>query len=62
MFSAVASIFKAGIAPSAMEFMERNAVDWTIKYIEEAELEMKNDVEALLLVEVDGNQPEALIV
>ena len=58
--SAVAAIFKAGITPSALEFMERFAVDWTIKFIEDAQLEMKNDVEALLLVEVDGNN-EALL-
>ena len=59
--SAVASIFKAGIVPSAMEFMDRNAVDYTIKYIEEAELEMSENVKALLLIEVDGNQPETLM-
>ena len=58
--SAVAAIFKAGITPSALEFMERFAVDWTIKFIEDAQLEMKKDVEALLLVEVDGNN-EALL-
>lgn len=59
--SAVASIFKAGIVPSAMEFMDRNAVDYTIKYIKEAELEMSDNVKALLLIEVDGNQPEPLM-
>ncbi len=58
--SAVASIFKAGITPSALEFMERFAVDWTIKFIDDAQLEMKNDVEALLLVEVDGNNEDLL--
>ena len=58
--SAVAAIFKAGITPSALEFMERFAVDWTIKFIEDAQLEMKNDVEALLLVEVDGNNEDLL--
>lgn len=59
--SAVASIFKAGIIPSAMEFMDRNAVEYTIKYIEEAELEMSDNIKALLLIEVDGNQPEPLM-
>ena len=58
--SAVAAIFKAGITPSALEFMERFAVDWTIQFIEDAQLEMKDNVEALLLIEVDGNN-EALL-
>jgi glycolate oxidase len=58
--AAVSSIFKAGIVPSAMEFMERFAVDWTIKYIDDAQLAMKDDVEALLLIEVDGNN-EAML-
>ena len=59
--AAVSSIFKAGVTPSAMEFMDRMAVDFTIKHIEEAKLEMNQDVEALLLIEVDGNSPEVLI-
>ena len=59
--SAVSAIFKAGVIPSAMEFMDRAAVDFTIKYIDNAHLEMNNDVEALLLIEVDGNSPEVLM-
>ncbi len=58
--AAVSSIFKAGIVPSAMEFMERFAVEWTMKYIDHAHLAMKDDVEALLLIEVDGNNEELL--
>ena len=58
--AAVSSIFKAGIIPSAMEFMERFAVEWTMKYIDDAHLAMKDDVEALLLIEVDGNNEELL--
>ena len=59
--SSVASIFKAGVIPSALEFMDRKAVDFTIKYIEEAHLEMSKNTEALLLIEVDGNQPDQLM-
>ena len=59
--TAVASVFKAGVVPSAMEFMDRKAVDFTIKYIEEANLEMSDDTNALLLIEVDGNNPEYLM-
>ena len=59
--SSVASIFKAGVIPSALEFMDRKAADFTIKYIEEAHLEMSENTEALLLIEVDGNQPDQLM-
>lgn len=59
--AAVASVFKSGVVPSAMEFMDRKAVDFTIKYIEEANLEMSDDTNALLLIEVDGNNTEYLI-
>tara|TARA_B100001093_G_scaffold505074_1_gene561811 strand:+ start:147 stop:1553 length:1407 start_codon:yes stop_codon:yes gene_type:complete len=59
--AAVSSIFKAGVIPSAMEFMDRSAVDYTIKHIEEANLEMTDAVEALLLIEVDGNSPDVLM-
>jgi len=58
--AAVASIFNAGITPSALEFMDRVAVDFTIKFIEDAQMEMKEDVQALLLIEVDGNNQEVL--
>ena len=50
--SSVASIFKAGVIPSALEFMDRKAVDFTIKYIEEAHLEMSENTEALLLMKL----------
>ena len=40
--------------------MERFAVDWTIKNIEDAHLDMNDDVEALLLIEVDGNNEDLL--
>ena len=59
--SAVASIFKSGVIPSALEFMDRKAVDFTIKYIYEAQLEMSNSTKALLLIEVDGNNPDYLM-
>ena len=59
--ASVSAIFKEGIIPSAMEFMDRTAVDYTIKYIHEAHLEMSDEVEALLLIEVDGNNTEVLM-
>lgn len=57
---AVAQIFRAGIVPSALEFMERDAIDWTLKYVDGVSLDIKDEVEAHLLIEVDGNYPEVL--
>jgi glycolate oxidase len=57
---AVAEVFKAGIIPSAMEFMERDAIAWSIKYAGEVNFTIKPEWEALLLVEVDGNNLDIL--
>ena len=57
---AVAEIFRAGIVPSALEFMERDAIDWTLKYVDGLSLDIKDNVEAHLLIEVDGNYPDVL--
>ncbi|MCR5863011.1 FAD-binding protein [Flavobacterium sp. J372] len=57
---AVAEIFRAGIVPSALEFMERDAIDWTLKYVDGVSLNIKPEVKAHLLIEVDGNYPDVL--
>ena len=57
---AVADIFRAGIVPSALEFMERDAIDWTLKYVNGISIHIKDNVKAHLLIEVDGNHPEVL--
>jgi glycolate oxidase len=59
---AVSAIFKAGITPSALEFMERDAIDWTMKYVDGFNMEIKTDIKAHLLIEVDGNYPEILLL
>jgi glycolate oxidase len=58
---AVSAIFRAGIVPSALEFMERDAIDWTIKYVEGISVQIKPEHQAHLLIEVDGNYPEILM-
>lgn len=57
---AVSAIFKAGIMPSALEFMERDAIDWTLQYVTDLQVEVKPDIQAHLLIEVDGNYPDIL--
>ncbi|RRA93309.1 FAD-binding oxidoreductase [Paenimyroides viscosum] len=58
---AVSAIFRAGIVPSALEFMERDAIDWTMKFTEVPDLNLRPEIEAHLLIEVDGNYPEILM-
>ncbi|WP_338410317.1 FAD-linked oxidase C-terminal domain-containing protein [uncultured Flavobacterium sp.] len=59
---AVSAIFRAGIVPSALEFMERDALEWTMKYIDGVSVQIKDDIQAHLLIEVDGNYPEILML
>ncbi|PHR47369.1 MAG: FAD-binding oxidoreductase [Fluviicola sp.] len=58
---AVAAIFKAGITPSGLEFMERDALTWTLKYIPDIQLKVKDNHAAHLLIEVDGFEEDVLM-
>ncbi len=57
---AVSAIFRAGIVPSALEFMERDAIDWTLKMIPDINVQVKDEIQAHLLIEVDGNNQDVL--
>lgn len=57
---AVSAIFRAGIVPSALEFMERDAIDWTLKFVEGINVQINDGIQAHLLIEVDGNYPDIL--
>jgi glycolate oxidase len=59
---AVAAIFKAGLMPSGLEFMERDAIDWALKYVPDITVEVKDEIQAHLLIELDGNDPDRLMV
>jgi glycolate oxidase len=59
--TAVGAVFRKGIIPSAMEFMERDAIDWSIRHSGEVNFTVKPEWQALLLVEVDGNNLEVLM-
>ena len=50
----VAAIFKAGITPSGLEFMERDALIWTKDFIGESSIPIADNHQAHLLIEVDG--------
>jgi glycolate oxidase len=57
---AVSAIFRAGIVPSALEFMERDAIDWALRFVDGLNVQVKDKIEAHLLIEVDGNYPDIL--
>ncbi|MFN5910651.1 MAG: FAD-binding oxidoreductase [Bacteroidota bacterium] len=58
---AVAAIFRAGITPSGLEFMERDALLWTQDYTGDHTLQVTDEHQAHLLIEVDGFDPEQLM-
>lgn len=58
---AVSAIFRAGITPSALEFMERDAIDWTLRFVDNVNLPVKEEIQAHLLIEVDGNNLDVLM-
>jgi glycolate oxidase len=59
--SAVAAIFRAGYTPSGLEFMERDAIDWGNRFINGDTVKIPEDVQAHLLIEVDGNNNDVLM-
>lgn len=58
---AVSAIFRDGIVPSALEFMERDAIEWTMRFVDGVSVAIKDGIEAHLLIEVDGNYPDILM-
>ena len=59
--AAVPEIFKAGVIPSAMEFMERDAIDWTLKFVDDLSISIQPEHQAHLLIEVDGWDESVLL-
>jgi glycolate oxidase len=57
---AVNAFFLAGLNPSALEFMERDAIDWTLKFVENVSVTIEDGIQAHLLIEYDGNDLENL--
>jgi glycolate oxidase len=58
---AVSEIFRAGYTPSALEFMERDALDWVSKHVQSSVVKLEDDIQAHLLIEVDGNSVDVLM-
>jgi len=56
---AVSAIFRAGVTPSALEFMERRGVEWVMKY-DNIKFDLKDNVSALLMIEFDGDDMDTI--
>ncbi|MFM7014717.1 MAG: FAD-binding oxidoreductase [Bacteroidota bacterium] len=56
---AVSAVFRAGFTPSAMEFMERDAIDYVMQFVD-VKIPVKDEHKAHLLIEVDGNDVDVL--
>lgn len=59
--TAVSATFRAGVTPSALEFMERDAIVWTMKHTDGLPAQLSTDPGAYLLIEVDGDHGDALM-
>lgn len=58
--AAVNAICLAGYTPSALEFMERDALECAINYYQSTAVALPDDIQAHLLIEVDGQQMDQL--
>lgn len=63
---AISGIYIAGITPSGMEFVERDAIEITMKYVNEVlsqpvSIALPDNINAHLIIELDGNDDEVLM-
>lgn len=58
---AVSAVFRAGVTPSAMEFMERDAIAWTMRFTEGLPAQVTTEPGAYLMIEVDGEHADQLL-
>lgn len=64
---AISAIYIAGITPSGMEFMEREALERTVFYLQDkmnqkTNIDLPENIQAHLIIELDGNNEEAMMV
>ncbi|MCF8275813.1 MAG: FAD-binding protein [Flavobacteriales bacterium] len=63
---AISGIYKAGLTPSGMEFMERDAIVLAMKYVDEVlskpvSIDLPDHIHAHLIIELDGNDEDVLM-
>ncbi len=57
---AVNDILINHIAPSALEFMEKDAIEWSIKFNQISNITINENTRALLLIELEGKNKEEI--
>ncbi|MBL0309258.1 MAG: FAD-binding protein [Bacteroidetes bacterium] len=58
--AAVSAVFRAGIVPSSIEFMEREAIEYVMNFLGDVTVPLSDETKATLLIEVDGNDMEVI--
>jgi glycolate oxidase len=58
--AAVSAVFRAGIIPSCIEFMERDAVEYVMNFLGDVTIPLSDETQATLLIEVDGSDLETI--
>lgn len=58
---AVSAIFRAGFTPSALELVEINALKIVSKFVDSSIVPVTDEMEAHLIIEVDGNHLDTLM-
>ncbi|MFT4525337.1 MAG: glycolate oxidase [Bacteroidia bacterium] len=62
---AITAIYMTGVAPSGMEYIDRDSMMYTAKYLEEmgtpVTIDLPDHINAQLLIELDGNDDEVLM-
>jgi glycolate oxidase subunit GlcD len=58
---AVSAIFRAGYTPSALELIEIDALKITSRAVQSSVVSVDDDIEAHLIIEVDGNNKDVLM-
>lgn len=58
---AVSAIFRAGLVPSAMELVEIDALKIVSVFVDSTAVPITTDIEAHLIIEVDGNNMDVLM-
>ncbi len=58
--AAVSAVFRSGIIPSSIEFMERDAITYVCSFLGDVNIPLADDTQATLLIEIDGNDLEII--
>lgn len=58
--AAVSAVFRAGIVPSCIEFMERDAITYVMNFLGDVTVPLADDTTATLLIEIDGSDMESI--